>query len=256
MPKKEIIGMQHTNKVIGLIDGDVIIYRAINKSEKDNITPKKAFDMTIENIKAETACQEYQLHVSGKGNFRKELKQPYTVYKGKRKEKPPQFKPLKEYVIKKYKPIMQDGLEADDTISIQATKYLKENQLYMLITIDKDLKTIGGLFYNLMYNNLIAVSNIGAVEFFHEQLLTGDPVDNVPGVEGIGKVKASKILKGKNIKDQFKAIVNTYKKHYGKDHRHRLETMGKMLYLLKDIKDKWTINFWKGYVNGIQPIGI
>mgnify|MGYP003638576632 FL=1 len=252
MLKKEVIGMQHTNKVIGLIDGDVLIYRAINKSEKDNIKPNDAFDQTLKAIKDETACQEYSLHVSGKGNFRKEIKQTYTVYKGKRKEKPPQFRALKDYIMEKYNPITHDGLEADDTISIEANKYIKENQLYMLITIDKDLKTIGGLFYNLMYNNLIAVSKIDAIEFFHEQLLTGDTVDNIPGIEGIGKVKAGQILKNKDIKAQFESIVNAYKKHYGQDHRNRLEVMGKMLYLLKNLDDNWTINYWKGHINGIQ----
>ena len=251
MLKKGIIGMKRTNKVIGLIDGDVLIYRAINKSEKDNIKPNDAFDIVLEAIKRETACQEYSLHVSGKGNFRKEIKQPYTVYKGKRKDKPPQFRALKEYIIEKYKPIMHDGLEADDTISIEANEYIKQNRLYMLITIDKDLKTIGGLFYNLMYNNLIAVSTIDAIEFFHEQLLTGDTVDNIPGIEGVGKVKAGRILKDKNIKEQFESIVNAYKKHYGQDHRNRLEVMGKMLFLLKKLDDNWTINYWKGYINGI-----
>lgn len=238
-------------KIIGLIDGDILIYRAIHKSEKDNIKPNDAFDSVMKQIKIDTACDEYKLHVSGKGNFRREIEQPYTVYKGQRKEKPPQFRELKDYVIKTYKPIMQDGLEADDTISIEATKYAKINQLYMLITIDKDLKNIGGLFYNLMHNNLIAVSKKESIAFFHTQLLTGDSVDNIPGIEGIGKVKAANILKDKTIKEQFESIIATYKTHYKKDHRNRLEVMGKMLYLLKDIDDKWSINFWKGYIKNV-----
>jgi len=239
------------NKMIGLIDGDVLIYRAIHKSEKDKIKPEDAFNGIMKQIKIDTACDEYTLHVSGTGNFRREIEQPYTVYKGQRKEKPPQFRALKDYVIKTYNPIMQDGLEADDTISIEATGYIKINQLYMLITIDKDLKNIGGLFYNLMHNNLITVSKKESIEFFHEQLLTGDNVDNIPGIEGIGKVKASKILENKTIKEQFEAIIAAYKTHYKKDHRNRLEVMGKMLYLLKDIDDKWTINFWKGYIKNV-----
>ena len=43
--------------------------------------------------------------------------------------------------------------EADDTASVEAFKYIKKGQLYMLITLDKDWKTIGGLFYNLLYKN-------------------------------------------------------------------------------------------------------
>jgi len=156
--------MKHINKgIIGLVDGDVLLYRACNKAIKDNLNVKNVFDDIYKEVKINTGCEQYHMHISGKGNFRRELKQPYTVYKGKRKDKPDNFRELKDYVINKYKPITKDGFEADDTISIEATNYLNNNQLYMLITIDKDLKTIGGLFYNLMHNNLIAVSKYDAI---------------------------------------------------------------------------------------------
>ena len=123
----------------------------------------------------------------------------------------------------------------------------------MLITVDKDWKTIGGLFYNLLHNNLSAVSTIDGIEFFHQQLLTGDTVDNIPGIEGVGPVKANKILKGKNIYEQFESIIKAYKKHYPEDFISRLNVMGTMLYLIKDFKDhsKWSIEYWRGYLNGI-----
>lgn len=244
--------MKHINKgIIGLVDGDVLLYRACNKAIKDNLNVKNVFDNIYKEVKINTGCEQYHMHISGKGNFRRELKQPYTVYKGKRKDKPDNFRELKDYVIDKYKPITKDGFEADDTISIEATNYLNNNQLYMLITIDKDLKTIGGLFYNLMHNNLIAVSRYDAIAFFHEQLLTGDSVDNIPGVEGIGPVKAKKILKDKNLIEQFESILETYKIHYKKDYRNRVEVMGKMLYLLKKENDNWTINYWKGFIKHV-----
>ncbi len=244
--------MTHTNKgIIGLVDGDVLLYRACNKAIKDNLNVKNVFDNIYNDVKLNTGCEKYHMHISGKGNFRKDLKQSYTVYKGKRKNKPDNFRELKDYVNKKYKPISKNGFEADDTISIEATNYLNKNQLYMLITIDKDLKTIGGLFYNIMHNNLIAVSKYDAVAFFHEQLLTGDSVDNIPGIEGIGPVKAKKILKDKNLKEQFESILQTYKKYYKQDYRNRLEIMGKMLYLLKNENDNWTINYWKGFIKHV-----
>jgi len=88
-------------------------------------------------------------------------------------------------------------------------------------------------------------------QFFHEQLLTGDSVDNIPGVEGIGPVKAKKILKDKNLIEQFESILETYKIHYKKDYRNRVEVMGKMLYLLKKENDNWTINYWKGFIKHV-----
>ena len=242
-----------SNKMIGIVDGDVLIYRACHRSIKDNLDVKKTFDEIYEDVKLNTACDKYSLHVSGGGNFRKEIDQKFTVYKGKRKEKPDNYLTCRNYIIEKYKPIMVKNYEADDTAAIEASKYIKDGQLYMLITVDKDWKTIGGLFYNLLYNNLSAVSTIDGIEFFHQQLLTGDAVDNIPGIEGVGPVKANKILKDKNLKDQFKAIIKAYKTHYPKDFKARLNVMGTMLYLIKDFKDhsKWSIEYWRGYLNGI-----
>tara|TARA_R110000803_G_scaffold160372_1_gene224333 strand:- start:741 stop:1478 length:738 start_codon:yes stop_codon:yes gene_type:complete len=245
--------MKRTNKMIGIVDGDVLIYRACHRSIKENLDVKKTFDEIYEDVKLNTACDKYSLHVSGGGNFRKEIDQKFTVYKGKRKEKPDNYLTCRNYIIEKYKPIMVKNYEADDTAAIEASKYIKDGQLYMLITVDKDWKTIGGLFYNLLHNNLSAVSTIDGIEFFHQQLLTGDAVDNIPGIEGVGPVKANKILKGKNIYEQFESIIKAYKKHYPEDFISRLNVMGTMLYLIKDFKDhsKWSIEYWRGYLNGI-----
>jgi hypothetical protein len=253
MLKKEKIGMKHTNKMIGIVDGDVLIYRACHKSIKDNLNIKKTFDDIYKEVKINTACDEYSLHVSGGGNFRKELQQEFLKYKGKRRDKPDNYLECRNYVIEKYNPIMVTNYEADDTASVEAFKYIKKDQLYMLITVDKDWKTIGGLFYNLLHNNLSAVSTVEGIKFFHQQLLTGDAVDNIPGIEGIGPVKADKILKDKDLKGQFEAVIKAYKTHYPDDFISRLNVMGTMLYLIKDFKDhsKWSIEYWKGYINGI-----
>ena len=245
--------MKPTNKIIGIVDGDVLIYRACNKSIKDNLNVEKTFDEIYEEVKDNTACDQYSLHISGGGNFRKQIEQDFLKYKGKRREKPENYIACRDYVIKKYKPTMVKNYEADDTASVEAFKYIKNGQLYMLITLDKDWKTIGGLFYNLLYNNLSAVSKNEGIEFFHQQLLTGDAVDNVPGIEGIGPVKAKKLLKNKSLNEQFESIIRAYKKHYPEDGISRLNVMGTMLFLIKDFKDnsKWSIEYWRGYLNGI-----
>ena len=36
--------MKRTNGIIGIVDGDVLIYRACHKSIKDNLNIKKTFD--------------------------------------------------------------------------------------------------------------------------------------------------------------------------------------------------------------------
>ena len=91
-----------------------------------------------------------------------------------------------------------------------------------------------------------------AVEYFHHQLITGDSVDNIPGLFGLGKKKAEKILNGKDIKGQFEAIIKTYKKMHPEDYVERLNVMGTLLYLVKDYDDeKWNIEYWNRYLNEI-----
>ena len=124
--------------MIGIIDGDVLLYRACHKSLKDNLDVKKTFDEIYKSVQDETQCDEYSLHISARGNFRREIEQTITVYKGKRKDKPENFKECKDHVLENYKVISKEGFEADDTASVEATTYLNTGQLYMLITVDKD----------------------------------------------------------------------------------------------------------------------
>tara|TARA_B110000285_G_scaffold74789_1_gene86117 strand:+ start:109 stop:843 length:735 start_codon:yes stop_codon:yes gene_type:complete len=241
------------NKMIGIVDGDVILYRSCHKAIKDNLDVKITFDKLYQEIKDDTGCDEFSLHVSASGNFRREIKQPYTVYKGKRKEKPVNFKECKDYVLNKYKPVSVNGFEADDTASVEATAYLKKGQLYMLITVDKDWQIIGGLFYNMMHKTVKAISKFDSCEFLNTQLLTGDTVDNIPGLKGVGIVKATKLLKGKNLIKQFESVIRMYKQHHPEDYLNRLDVMGKMLFLVKDYKDNkdWNIDYWKGFIANV-----
>ena len=245
--------MNKINKIIGIVDGDVLIYRACFKALKDKLNVKDTFDEIYQGVKDEVQCDEYSLHVSGRGNFRKELKQNLTTYKGKRKEKPENFVECKEYVIKKYKPISKNGYEADDTASIEATNYLNKGQLYILITVDKDWTIISGMMYNMMHKYVKAISKFEACEFFNTQLLIGDSVDNIPGLKGIGIVKATKLLKGKDLTKQFETVIRMYKKFHPEDYLSRLQVMGKMLYLIKDYKENsnWDVDYWKGFISNV-----
>lgn len=111
-----------------------------------------------------------------------------------------------------------DTLEADDLISIRAKELGFGN--YIIFSIDKDLKQIGGYFWSYykvkskdMYGKTI-VNEFGieereyrqkTVEFiskekaeylFWQQMLMGDPSDNIKGIKGLGPKKSEKILVG------------------------------------------------------------
>ncbi len=238
--------------IVGIIDGDILIYRSCHKALKENLDVTSVFDDLYEELQDQMACTEYSLHISGPGNFRKNLKQGFTKYKGKRKEKPANYTFIRDYVIKNYDTVTVPLYEADDTASIEGTKYLKEGQLFMVATVDKDWKMIGGLFYNTQYKSLTAIGKLEAIEYFHKQLITGDSVDNIPGIYGMGIKKVEKLLKGKTIKQQFEAIIKTYKKHHPEDYLERLNIMGQLLYLVKDYDQKWSIEYWNDYLDEVE----
>lgn len=125
-----------------------------------------------------------------------------------------------------------DTLEADDLIADRARELGKGN--YIVISIDKDLKQISGYYWSFykqrakdMEGNFIKneygnfeteykqklvqdISESEAKYYFYEQMLVGDAVDNIKGVQGIGKVKAKKLLSNSN--NYFITVAREYLK--------------------------------------------
>ena len=61
-----------------------------------------------------------------------------------------------------------------------------------------------------MYKKYLIEEYEGIVNFY-KQILTGDRVDNIVGLKGIGPVKATKILKDcKTEADLYKAVLEAY----------------------------------------------
>ncbi len=123
-----------------------------------------------------------------------------------------------------------DRLEADDLIAIKARELGAGN--YIIVSMDKDLKQIGGHFWSYyshkskdMQGNLIPnefgfydteykqkqvdfISKEDANTFFWSQMLTGDAGDNIKGVYRVGKVTAEKILNNSPV--PWFATARTY----------------------------------------------
>ena len=237
---------------IGIVDMDVLLYRSLAIHEKNGGEVIEVFDDLLEKIESDAACEKYSYHLSGTGNFRKNLKQGFTKYKGKRKEKPKLYDFLRSYVLDKYNCISVNLFEADDTAAIEATELRKNGILYTLITVDKDWQQLGGLWYNISYGSLKYVNLEDGIRFFHRQLLIGDTVDNIPGLPKIGPVKAEKALKGLTLEEEIDKIEKMYKKHYKDDAEHAINTNGTMLWLKRSYDEPhWTVESHKEYLRGV-----
>ncbi|KAF2376292.1 hypothetical protein BSN82_18200, partial [Acinetobacter baylyi] len=76
---------------------------------------------------------------------------------------------------------------------------------------------ISGRHYNWVTKEAATISPKDAALNFYSQILSGDPVDNVPGLPGIGSVKARRLLSGVvSPSDAWERIVRAYEEAFGK----------------------------------------
>lgn len=122
-------------------------------------------------------------------NFRKKI---LPTYKANRigKRKPVCYKGVKDWVMENYTTYLRPYLEADDCIGILATS--KPNTI--VISGDKDFKSVPGRFYNYRKGELYEISVEEADKWHLYQTLIGDTADNYSGCPGIGEKTAEKLL--------------------------------------------------------------
>ena len=179
-----------------LIDGDVFVYRAAFACDEEvESEALLAFDSLVTLALLESKCFEYQMFLTGSGNFRYN----YAItapYKGNRKNsKPPTHKDaIRAHAIKTWEAIVSEGEEADDTIAIAATKLGPLH--HTIISIDKDFLQVPGVNYNPVRKEETYINELSGIFFFYQQILMGDAADNIIGVKGIGPAKSSTILTG------------------------------------------------------------
>lgn len=139
----------------------------------------------------EATRKDVVMILSGVGNFRHKIA-TRAEYKGNRvgAERPKNYNAVREHLITEWKAIVTAGEEADDRLGIEMTRDANS----VCCSIDKDLKQLPGWHYNFHTSELVAISGRQADLNFFGQVLSGDAVDNVPGLKGIGVVKAAKAL--------------------------------------------------------------
>ncbi len=120
-------------------------------------------------------------------NFRYKI---YPEYKANRKDapKPKYYEEIKQFLINEFDAVITLGQEADDALGINQTDET------VICSIDKDLLQVPGLHYNFVKGEIKEVDEIGGLRHFYEQVLKGDRVDNIPGIDRIGEKKAAKLM--------------------------------------------------------------
>ncbi len=170
------------------------------------------FNAKVDSIIRKTGATSHTIYLTGKGNFRQEL---YNGYKASRKDKPLLYKVVRQHAEGLLETVVVDGQEADDALSI--AQY-KDPEGHIIATIDKDLLMVPGYHYNITSEEMIYVSPKEGRSSFYKQILTGDKVDDIPGIPGIGPKTAEKLLEG--IDDEAElwlTVVNKWCEHLQHD---------------------------------------
>lgn len=214
-----------------IIDSDILVYRiGFASNEETEETAIRTMAGFLEELLLFDLpqCKTWSLHLTGKGNFRDDIAVT-APYKGNRvgSVKPIHYQALRDYLCHSWEAVVWNGMEADDAVAIEATEL---GDKAVIISLDKDLNQIPGWHYNFVKNDLYHLTEEEADLNFYKQFLTGDTVDNIKGVKGIGDKKAQKLLEGKTPVEMWEIIVE-------KLGEERAMENGHLLYMLRSTQD-------------------
>ena len=202
-------------KTFYIIDGHAHIYRAyfapFRELNSPTGEPTKAtfvFTQMLLNLVSQRK-PDYLCMVIDSGDetvFRKEI---YSEYKANRASRPDDFLPQEERILQIVRdagvPIFaKPGFEADDLIATIAKRLCDSDYEIFIVSKDKDLRQVVSdcaKMYDVQNDRVIDLARMEEecgytpVEAIEIQTLTGDSIDNVPGIPGVGEKTAVKLVK-------------------------------------------------------------
>lgn len=237
---------------LALIDGDALCYQSSKEILTESI---QNIDEKINNIFEKTRATHYIIFISNTPYFRHKISSDYKSARSKHISPLKWLKTLKKYLVEGWGAQSMNLVEADDlcaywynfpdivygkiwvnseetgiTIRSNSTFHYEEVQK-ILCSPDKDLlQSITGKHFNYSYkledkidlNSIIKgwwveTTQEDVTKFYGKQLLMGDSTDGISALNGIGEVKAIKILDkwGDGMLETF--ILDYYIEYYKGD---------------------------------------
>jgi DNA polymerase-1 len=215
-------------KKLYLLDGHALVYRVYYAFMKHPITNSKGVDTSIlygfTKMMMDLIVRERPSHFAvafdpGGKNFRHDM---YAEYKANRLPMPEIIRsslPLLKSLIEAFNiPLLiLPGYEADDVIGTIAKRAESEGFDVYMMTPDKDYAQLvsphifmikprqGEVAEQLGEAEIRTIYNVARPEQVIDVLtIWGDKVDNVPGVNGVGEIKAKKLI------GEFGSVENIY----------------------------------------------
>lgn len=183
--------------------------------------------------------------LTGANNFRIDVAVT-KPYKGNRtKPKPKHYDAIRERLVSVYDAYITDGEEADDYLGYAHYKDWQDygEDASCIVTIDKDLDMIPGLHYHPFDRHEYYVDEDEADRMFLKQLLSGDDVDNIQGIKGIGEGKAEKMAMHLRTELLLEGIAGKYREAYEDKWEETMDEMAKLLWIRREPNQDWT-DYW------------
>ena len=217
--------MINPNNRTMLVDGDILLYICSTQMEEpikwdeDTWTLHASESKTIDKFSDTLTyysqillCNKIVIALSSKTNFRKKIC-PLYKYGRRNNRKPLTFQPVRDWAKKNYECYELPYLEGDDVLGILATsdKFVQGEKV--ILTKDKDLKTIPSTIWFMQGDDYVNVSEEEADYNHMIQTLSGDSTDGYSGCPSVGAKTAEKILsehKG-NKGAMWEAVLKRYK---------------------------------------------
>lgn len=200
-----------------LIDGDILAFRIaaavqmpIEWSEDiwsytaDMREARLLFENQVTEWLEAAKCKRFKVAYTSNPTFRHDL---YPEYKANRRgtPKPLLFRPLLEWSQEAHTALVEPGLEADDLLGLHQRKNT------VIVSGDKDLKTVPGKHLDLDTMEVVDISLEEADRRLFTQALTGDATDGYSGLKGVGPKTAEKLLGDAKTEDElWQAVVAAY----------------------------------------------
>jgi len=215
-----------------LIDGSSYIFRAFFAlpalSNSSGLPTHAIYGFTNMTLKFLKQYQPEYLAVvldAGRETFRNEI---YHAYKGNRPEAPADLIPQFPYIRKvldalRVRVLELEGFEADDIIATLADHFSSQGVEVVIASGDKDLMQLvrnGIKLLDSAKEKWIGLEEVEEKFGVQPQRVTevmglmGDPVDNIPGVKGIGEKTAAALIQ------KYETLENLF------NHLDELETVG------------------------------
>lgn len=218
-------------------------YRKLEPLENGLQNAKSLINNAVKDIEQTYPGSEvsYLTFVSGnkeRENFRKAVDPLYKAHR-KAEHRPTYLPDLLEYLLQYHNGFATEGCEADDFFGHAQSDARKQNQLPIVVSVDKDLKQLHGMHYDLVKKVFEEVSPGQADLVFWRQMLQGDAADNITGITGVGAVKAKRYLPDGTDNQKAQEIVcSYYQREYEDGWKEPYNKNAQLLWIWRTIPDQ------------------